>query len=385
MNSVLNVNHNSDHIDINEAIVLKQIIDEGYTYPLNELSIQYKDFDEFIKLLSKYELTMYDFTDGNQIFKQFKCDEFWMNVSGGVKQVFLSINCKKPEIAEHIFKQYKQFKPPREDASVFMSNYFMKVESVDNSIKEFKFTDFTNTIPLYYPYIDVNSMFEQFFGNKENILILCGKPGTGKTQLTSQLLKYALDNPSSIPYFVEKEPDNEDDIEIINVAYVKNTDILSNDMFWRELAKKEFDFVILDDLDYFLTSREEEVQTQDDASRNKFINQFLSFTDGIEQNRTKFIITTNQPFVDMNIALMRKGRLFDILELRDLSNKEALAIWLDNKLLEEKFPFKNQDRVLQADLGSIIQKSLNSRIVVKPYLNESGVSKITKKTKKVGL
>jgi len=137
-----------------------------------------------------------------------------------------------------------------------------------------------------------------------------------------------------------------------------------------------------DDLDYFLTSRNEELQTSDDAEKNKFLSQFLSFTDGIEQNETKFIITTNQPFDDIDDALLRKGRLFDILELRKLTNEEALNVWTSAGLLKEKFIFAGD--VLQADLGSEIEKHLNKEIKIEQYLLEDNISKIKKFNKKIG-
>ena len=61
-----------------------------------------------------------------------------------------------------------------------------------------------------------------------------------------------------------------------NISYVKSTDILSMDEFWRNLQKELPDFVVLDDLDYMLTKRDSEVMTNDDAKKNAFLNQLLS-------------------------------------------------------------------------------------------------------------
>ena len=99
--------------------------------------------------------------------------------------------------------------------------------------------------------------------------------------------------------------------------------------------------------------------TSDDAKKNAFLNQLLSFTDGVQKNKTKFIITTNQHFDDVDTALLRKGRLFDILEFRKLTNSEALKIWLEQELKEEEFNKLFTDDVLQSDLGSEISKRKN--------------------------
>ena len=163
--------------------------------------------------------------------------------------------------------------------------------------------------------------------------------------------------------------------------------MLAMDEFWRNIQKELPDFVILDDLDYMLTKRESEVMTSDDAKKNAFLNQLLSFTDGVQKNRTKFIITTNQHFDDVDSALLRKGRLFDVLEFRKLTNSEALAIWLSQDLKSEDFHNLFQDDVLQSDLGSEIAKRKNKRIAntISSYLKESEISKIKRKNKRMSL
>ena len=76
-----------------------------------------------------------------------------------------------------------------------------------------------------------------------------------------------------------------------------------------------------------LTRRDAETYSFDERNRNRFLSNLLSFTDGIQKNYTKFIFTTNQSFDDIDSAVLRKGRLFDVLELRELTNEEALEVW----------------------------------------------------------
>ena len=106
-----------------------------------------------------------------------------------------------------------------------------------------------------------------------------------------------------------------------------------------------------------------------------------------QKNKTKFIITTNQHFEDVDTALLRKGRLFDILEFRKLKNDEALTIWLSEDLKEEEFRKIFAGDVSQADLGSEIAKRKNKRIknTVSSYLKEQDISKVQRKSKRMKL
>lgn len=206
------------------------------------------------------------------------------------------------------------------------------------------------------------------------------------TKFANCLFKHLMENPSNIPYDkMENIPELEE--QHFNICYVKSTDILSMDEFWRGLQKELPDFVVLDDLDYMLTKRDSEVMTSDDAKKNAFLNQLLSFTDGVQKNKTKFIITTNQHFEDVDTALLRKGRLFDILEFRKLKNDEALTIWLSEDLKEEEFRKIFAGDVSQADLGSEIAKRKNKRIknTVSSYLKEQDISKVQRKSKRMKL
>ena len=101
------------------------------------------------------------------------------------------------------------------------------------------------------------------------------------------------------------------------------------------------------------------------------------------QDKTKIIITTNQSYKNLDTALLRKGRLFNILEFRELTNEEALNIWLKNELPEETFKEKFKGDVLQAELGSIISMMKKTDNEVLPeYVLEEDISKLNKTEKK---
>ena len=216
----------------------------------------------------------------------------------------------------------------------------------------------------------------------------------------SYLLKTADIKQGTVKYQgIEEHEDSLIEVDVmtqesegVKVAYIKNEDILSQDIFWNILQEDEYNLVFLDDLDYSLLPRTQNISTSEDIQKNKFISNLLSFTDGIfdSGNKTKFIITTNKEVGDIDTAVLRKGRTFDILQLRELKNEEAKKIWLNNGLEEEIFNDKFPDGVLQADLGttiSIEKKALAKKVSLKPYIKEDGISLYTKTKigKKIGL
>ena len=384
--SNFNISLNSDILGPSESLILANDVLSGYSYPMDDLLLQDGTFPKFLeKLKEKFkDIIEFDFSDSKRnIFKQYQSPDFIMYANGqNDDDIFVSFNCKNVIIANNIFKIYKEFIKIEDEVNIFMTSYFMNSGRLDESFKRLNSNDLKLISKKYYPYINTDNMFSQFFTLSENILILTGKPGLGKSKMFNTMLKFAVEHPKILPY--EKNNNGIDlETQFINVAFVRSIDVLADDKFWGELSSKSYDFVIMDDLDYMLTKRDEEVQSQDDHTKNLFLNNFLSFTDGIEKHKTKFIITTNQPYKGLDLALLRKGRLFDILELRDLSNFEALDIWKDNNLNEDIFNEIFDDRVLQADLGSEIERQLNDKISKSSseYLLEPSISK-TKKVKK---
>lgn len=241
------------------------------------------------------------------------------------------------------------------------------------TVRVFGASDLEYVSEKYYPYLNVENLFTQFFTGSENILLLTGDPGLGKSKLATLAMRYCLENPEISPY----EKSIHDD-PYLNVVIAKGSDILGFEEFWLNLEEDAPDFVLVDDLDNMLTSRETDVASSEDVLKNKFIQQFLAFTDGIEKRNTKFIITTNQNYKDIDSAILREGRLFDILEMRELTADEANDIWQSEGL--DGSPFNKS--VTSAHVGSLITKQKNTRSTVKPYTYEDSISKITQATKK---
>jgi len=225
-------------------------------------------------------------------------------------------------------------------------------------------SEFEKTDNDYYPYIDTDLLFDQFNASDSDILVCTGEPGVGKTKIVNSYIKKAC-----------KETSDED----INVLIVKNEDILADDAFWAMVRDEDVNMVVLDDLDYGLLPRTQDISSNEDVRKNQFISNLLSFTDGIDKGMRKpikWIITTNREVKDIDSAIMRRGRTFDVLKLRKLTKEEGLVIWKKHLAEEDYTQFATSEHILQADLGSEIQLRLtiSDKSKLNSYLKEPGIS-----------
>lgn len=391
MDSKLVVTHNWEELTIDEAVMAQLDIQDGYIHSLTDVIIKTSQYKDLLNDLNKIcKLTEYDYSKNkNSIYYKLKGDTIKGYIRGNSVDLYCGFYTTTEEVNKKVWDVFLKYCEDKNDVDLFMHSYFMNAGQLDNSSSQMDPDELDYISDKYYPYIDTQVMFDQFFTGSENILLLVGEPGLGKSKMSTLALKHAYENPDKLPYDkLEINPALEN--QFVGIVYVKSTDVLVNDKFWRDMAKIQADICIIDDLDYMLTKRDSEVQSIDDAKKNDFLNQFLSFTDGVEKTKTKFIITTNQKYNEIDAALLRKGRLFDILELRPLDPTEALAIWTDNGLPDTEFHqvFHTHD-ILPADLGSEINKRLNKRIetATQSYLKEEGISKVIKasRVKKIGL
>jgi hypothetical protein len=400
LNISLNLSHNNDSmggITPQEAVDNLINFQDGFVkFMEGAVFTTEKSFKSFLSDIEKEfgPLERYEYSDCVNGYSKFMNDKFrcYSAYYGDEDDVFdITSNwyCKDETDLHKTWTIYrKHTKSGFGTAKIEKHEYYIDDGRVNCSTHEISRKNVDCISKLYYPYIDTDLMFEQFFTGQENILLLVGESGLGKSKLSTLALKYMLDNPDKVLDKIKQNDDN-----IIHMAYVKSNDVLAKDSFWVDLVSGDpTSLVIIDDLDYMLTKRDAEVMSSDDTKKNSFINQFLSFTDGMIKNKTKFIITTNQPYDNIDSALLRKGRLFDILELRRLHKKEALEVWKDNELPEKEFLsiFGNYTNILSADLGSEIARRLNTKIKERAtlsYLSEDGISRVrlAKAKKKLGI
>lgn len=295
------------------------------------------------------------------------------------------------QTAQEVYEVFKKYEHIENDTIVNFNTLSVGQNGkVSEYNIQYKVSDFNDDSPLFYPYLDTDELFRQFTISEENILVISGAPGTGKTRAVNLYIKYLLENVELCLEHGLYENDGDDSSKnSIGVCYVKNEELLSTDGLWEILTIRRPAIVFLDDSDHSLTSRNNEVLTNEDHLKNKFLSQLLSFTDGITKNNVKFIITTNLPVESIDTAVLRKGRTFDILRFQTLSHDEAMHIWTEFGLEEKNFYkyFSDDESFIPAcDLGSNISKEkaeINSGIQNRTYVLRDGISILNKTSKKV--
>lgn len=144
--------------------------------------------------------------------------------------------------------------------------------------------------------------------NRENITIISGPPGTGKTYLARFL---ALRIEASI-------------------ATTTDSNCLTAEEFWENLHEEDYGALILDDVDEDLRNRE----------GNKFVRNLLVFANGLQRVNTRVIITTNKRVDMLDDALVRSGRCFDVFHIDALTREQSYRIWTeDYKRTKEDFDY----------------------------------------------
>ena len=148
-----------------------------------------------------------------------------------------------------------------------------------------------------YPFLDGETLgdyYERYMASSANILLLIGPPGTGKTTFIRGLLAHT--NSSAI------------------VSY--DSQILEKDGFFARFIESDDNVMVLEDSDAFLKSR---------TDGNTMMHRFLNVGDGLVTTKgKKMIFSTNLPSIrDVDSALVRPGRCFDILTFDTLNVEQA--------------------------------------------------------------
>lgn len=160
----------------------------------------------------------------------------------------------------------------------------------------------TDRTPLseMYPFLGEESIedyYDRYIDSDASILLLIGPPGTGKTTFIRGLLQHT--GSSAV------------------VTYDAN--ILEKDYVFAQFIEGEANVMVMEDADTFLKAR---------SDGNSMMHRFLNVGDGLVTTKgKKLVFSTNLPSIrDVDSALVRPGRCFDILHFDNLTKEQAVAL-----------------------------------------------------------
>lgn len=148
-----------------------------------------------------------------------------------------------------------------------------------------------------YPFLgdeSLDSYYNRFMKSSASILILIGPPGGGKTSFIRGYLS-ATESSALVTY---------------------DQKILERDTIFSAFIDGNSPVLVIEDADLFLSSRKE---------GNEMMHKFLNVGDGLVTVKgKKMIFSTNLPSIkDIDEALLRPGRCFDILHFDNLNREQA--------------------------------------------------------------
>lgn len=158
-----------------------------------------------------------------------------------------------------------------------------------------------------YPFLNkkLTDYYDEYMQSDSSILLLIGPPGTGKTTFIKGLLAHT--NGSAV------------------LSY--SPAILEEDSFFVSFLSGNEQFMILEDSDNFIKSR---------TQGNDMMHRFLNVSDGLVSVKgKKMIFSTNlEDIGEIDQALIRNGRCFDVLQFTHFTSDEA-QILADVKNIED--------------------------------------------------
>lgn len=176
-------------------------------------------------------------------------------------------------------------------------------------------------IKTNYPFLQrnnkpcsIDTWINAYLSSKDSLLVLMGEPGTGKTRFIQYLLRKMY----------ESMPKDLREYHNLECQYTSDKRALeSGDMFFSFLAGSS-EIMVLEDIDFHLESRK---------MGNTSMYYLLNVTDGLITNKgKKVVVSTNlETLANIDSALIRKGRCFDILNFRKLTYKESVEFMKEKK------------------------------------------------------
>lgn len=146
----------------------------------------------------------------------------------------------------------------------------------------------------------VQQFAQRYLEAKETVLVFQGSPGTGKTRLVRSVLS-AMSRRKGIS---------------AEIMYTADKRALEGDEIFVEFITGNHSAFVIEDADHMLMAR---------TNGNQDLHRFLAIADGVVRAQgRKIIFTTNLPNIgDLDEALLRPGRCFQVVRTRLLTCEEA--------------------------------------------------------------
>ena len=311
-----NILHNATYtLDVNSVTAYQEMIENQWDFNLYSVKREYiikTSADDILTyFVEKYPGVKYRVFHGRRAFIHHTEDGFSVTVTGNFLDSSRIVNQRFDEEIAFAGKREVVIDLVKAFDYDFRSKIVADYQNVDLVTQGNHGLEYI-TLPIksdqtffpeMYPVLgeDPHTYIDRFLTSKANILILIGDAGLGKSALINEIILRA------------KKP-----TQIVYDTNVMKMDTLYTNFINRAL-REEGGLMIMEDSDTILTDRV--IHNNDNMAR------LLNLSDGIvDTSGAKFIFSANlKQKEDIDSALIRPGRCFDIVTFRNLSYDEALV------------------------------------------------------------